>query len=105
MTHAIINTATSPKSNAVVNARDSAINAVHTTMLDPVPDHLKNYNFLNEKRAKYKYPHEFGGYVKQQYLPDSIKDMQFYIPTENGNEKKVKEFMTLVNEEINKKKK
>ena len=98
MTHAIINTATSPKSNAVVIARDSAINAVKTSLLDAVPNHLKNYNFLNEKRAKYKYPHDFGGYVSQQYLPDSIKDKKFYIPTENGNEKKIKEFLSAIKE-------
>ncbi|MBP3631164.1 MAG: hypothetical protein J6J23_06750 [Clostridia bacterium] len=98
MTHAIINTATSPKSNAVVVARDSAIEAVKTSLLDAVPDHLKNYNFMNEKRAKYKYPHDFGGYVAQQYLPDSVKDKKFYHPTENGNEKKIKEFMEAIKE-------
>lgn len=98
LTHAIICTATSPKSNAVVLARDSAINAVKSTATDPVPDHLKNYNFLNEKRAKYKYPHDFGGYVKQQYLPDSLAGTKFYNPTDNGNERKIAEFMNAVQE-------
>ena len=98
LTHAIICTATSPKSNAVVLARDSAINAVKSTVTDPVPDHLKNYNFLNEKRAKYKYPHDFGGYVKQQYLPDSLEGTKFYNPTDNGNERKIAEFMNAVQE-------
>lgn len=98
LTHAIICTATSPKSNAVVKARDSAINAVKSTATDPVPDHLKNYNFLNEKRAKYKYPHDFGGYVKQQYLPDSLAGTKFYNPTDNGNERKIAEFMNAVQE-------
>lgn len=98
LTHAIICTATSPKSNAVVKARDSAINAVKSTVTDPVPDHLKNYNFLNEKRAKYKYPHDFGGYVKQQYLPDSLVGTKFYNPTDNGNERKIAEFMNAVQE-------
>ncbi len=98
MTHAIINTATSPKSNAVVVARDRATEAVHKSNMDRVPDHLKNYNFMKEKRDTYKYPHDYGGYVKQQYLPDSLKDEKFYIPTENGNEKKIKEFMELIKE-------
>lgn len=96
LTHAIICTATSPKSNAVVKARDSVIEAVHKSLTDPVPDHLKNYNFLNEKRAKYKYPHDFGGYVKQQYLPDSLKNSIFYHPTDNGNERKIAEFLDAI---------
>ena len=96
LTHAIICTATSPKSNAVVKARDSVIEAVHKSLTDPVPDHLKNYNFLNEKRAKYKYPHDFGGYVKQQYLPDSLKNSTFYHPTDNGNERKIAEFLDAI---------
>lgn len=98
LTHAIICTATSPKSNAVVQAKDSAISAVKSTVTDPVPDHLKNYNFLNEKRAKYKYPHDFGGYVNQQYLPDSLIGTKFYNPTDNGNERKIAEFMNAVQE-------
>ena len=39
---------------------------------------LKNYEFASkedrENKANYKYPHNYGGYVEQQYLPDSIKD-------------------------------
>jgi len=91
LTHAIIATAVSPKSNSVVLARDAVTEAVKTTKADPVPPHLKNYNFLNEKREKYKYPHSYGGYVEQQYLPDSLKAEKFYNPTENGNERKIKE--------------
>ncbi len=96
LTHAIICIATSPKSNSVIVAKDQAINAVKTTASDPVPDHLKNYNFLNEKRDKYKYPHDFGGYVQQQYLPTSIKDVKFYQPTQNGNERKIAEFLEAI---------
>lgn len=98
MTHAIILTATSPKSNSVVVARDRAISAVKSTQKDAVPGHLKNYNFMDEKRAKYKYPHNFGGYVEQQYLPDSLVNEKFYCPTQNGNEKKVAEFLELSQE-------
>ena len=93
LTHAIINTAVSPKSNTVVATRDAVNDAVKNTPSDPVPAHLKNYNFLNEKRETYKYPHNYGGYVKQQYLPDSLKDEKFYIPTENGNERKISEML------------
>lgn len=100
LTHAIICTATSPKSNAVVLARDSSIDAVHKTESDPVPDHLKNYNFLHEDRAEYKYPHNYGGYVKQTYLPKSLENTKFYNPTENGNERKIKEFMQSIAEAV-----
>lgn len=96
LTHAIIVVATSPKSNSVVEAMESAKQAVKDTYSDPVPDHLKNYNLMKEKRKKYVYPHSKGGYVKQQYLPDSLCGKEFYLPKESGNETKVKEFMELV---------
>ena len=31
------------------------------------------------KKIKYKYPHDFGGYVKQQYMPDNLKDKIYYV--------------------------
>ena len=37
----------------------------------------------------YKYPHDYGGYVKQQYLPDSLKDKVYYTPSGNGFEQEV----------------
>lgn len=96
LTHAIINTAVSPKSNSVVLARDAVNEAVKNTASDPVPNHLKNYNFLNEKRESYKYPHAYGGYIEQQYLPDSLVGQRFFSPTENGNEKKLYEMFNQI---------
>ena len=40
--------------------------------------------------AKYLYPHNFGGYVEQQYLPDSLKDRVYYRPKDVGFESEVK---------------
>ena len=41
----------------------------------------------------YKYPHDYPNhYVEQQYLPDEIKDEKFYIPSENGYEKNIREY-------------
>ena len=102
LTHAIINTALSPKSNSVIVALESVEQAVKESKLDKVPDHLKNYNFLNEKRDTYKYPHSYGGYVQQQYLPDEVKDKVFYTPSENGNERKLKELMQSLKQDNNK---
>ena len=41
--------------------------------------------------AAYKYPHSYGGYVEQQYLPDSLKDRVYYTPSEKGFEQTVRE--------------
>lgn len=90
MSHAIIYICMSPKSNSVINAMHSAQEDVENTFVGGVPNHLKNHNYLNEKRAKYKYPHDFGGFVEQQYLPDEIKDHVYYIPSSNGSEASIK---------------
>ena len=62
---------------------------------DNVPAHLKNYEFASKQdkkqKANYKYPHDYGGYVEQQYLPDKLKGKIYYNPTDNGYEKRVKE--------------
>lgn len=89
LTHAVIYVAMSPKSNSVIVAMHSAADDVEKTFNDAVPGHLKNYNYNNEKRSKYKYPHDYGGYVAQQYLPDEIKDHIYYVPSENGAEKSI----------------
>lgn len=90
LSHAIIYVCMSPKSNSVVVAMAKADEDVEKTYTGPVPDHLKNYNYANERRAKYKYPHDYGGYVQQQYLPDEIKDNVYYTPSSNGAEKSIK---------------
>lgn len=89
LTHAIIYVCMSPKSNSVINAMHSAEKDVEETYNDAVPAHLKNTNYLNEKRDSYKYPHDFGGYVEQQYLPSEIAGHVYYIPSNNGNEKSI----------------
>lgn len=89
LSHAIIYVAMSPKSNSVVTAMHLADEDVEKTYNGAVPPHLKNYNYLNEKREKYKYPHDYGGYIKQQYLPDEIKDHVYYVPSKNGAEKTI----------------
>ena len=62
---------------------------------DQIPAHLKNYEFASKEdkqnKANYKYPHDFGGYVEQQYLPDSLKGKKYYVPKDNGYEKTIKE--------------
>ena len=91
LTEGIIYVAEAPKSNRVVEALYGADNAVKTIKHESVPIYLRDANFKTEKVSGYKYPHDYGGYVEQQYLPDEIKDKVFYEPTVNGFEKVIKE--------------
>lgn len=95
LSEAIIYVCEAEKSNSVVTAMYSAKADARETRDDNIPPYLKDNSFGGaEDKAnskKYKYPHDFGGYVKQQYLPDSLKDKRYYVPGENGYEKEVKE--------------
>ncbi len=97
LTHAIIYVCEAEKSNSVVvalhKAEDDAVNFTD----NKVPSHLKNHPSTNaDGHGKYKYPHDYGGYVKQQYMPDSLKDRIYYSPNKNGREKNLirKKFRT-----------
>lgn len=81
---AIIYVCNAPKSNSVIRAIKLTEEAVEQAN-DNVPLHLKN----KPSGLDYKYPHDYGGYVEQQYLPDSMKDKIFYIPSNNGLEKDI----------------
>lgn len=86
LVNSIIYVCEASKSPSVVDALDKAVELVNKTMDDTVPLHLRDANFKVEKVEGYKYPHSFGGWVEQQYLPDSLKDEQIYIPSKNGRE-------------------
>ena len=86
LTEAIIYVCKAPKSNSVVNTLYSA-DEVSKEGHDNVPFYLRDPNYKVDKISGYKYPHDYGGYIEQQYLPDDIKDMIFYEPGYNGDEK------------------
>lgn len=91
LSHAIVYACTAEKSNSVYLAMEKAGEMAEKFADAQVPFHLRNHPSTNDtKKIKYKYPHNFGGYVKQQYLPDEIKDERFYFPKENGKEKNLK---------------
>ena len=98
LTHAIIYICTAPKSNSVVRARDAVMKTVSESGASYVPLHLRNTEFstLDKSSQPYIYPHDLGGYAKQQYLPDELKDAKFYFPSKNGDEKKIVEFLDYV---------
>lgn len=87
LSHAIIYACEAEKSNSVVVALNKAKFDAENVRDDNVPNHLKNHPSTNGAKTKYKYPHDYGGYVKQQYLPDSLKDKIYYEPSKNGREK------------------
>ncbi len=75
LTQAIIEVCEAPKTNKVVVAMGMAIDDARNHPDDNIPDYLKNHT---EASKKYKYPHDYGGWVEQQYLPDSLKDRDYF---------------------------
>ena len=95
LSEAVIYVCEAEKSNSVVEAMYSAKEDAINVKDDNIPSHLKNYEFASkedkEKKGLYKYPHNYGGYVEQQYLPDSLAGKVYYQPKNNGYEKVIKE--------------
>lgn len=95
LSEAIIYVCEAEKSNSVVMAMDMAGEDAVLVKDDTVPPHLKNavYGSKQDKELSknYKYPHNYGGYVEQQYLPDTLKHKKYYLPSNNGYENKIKE--------------
>ena len=88
LSHAIIYLCEAEKSNSVYMAMSMAEEDAKNAREDQVPNHLKNHPSTNDDgHGKYKYPHNYGGYVAQQYMPDSLKDRVYYKPSTNGKEK------------------
>ena len=75
LTQAIIEVCEAPKTNRVVVAMNMAMDDAKNHPDDNIPDYLKNHT---EASKKYKYPHDYGGWVEQQYLPDSLKDRDYF---------------------------
>mgnify|MGYP001622876003 FL=1 len=95
MSNAIIYVCEAEKSNSAILAMGAAQRAAREVRDDNIPPYLKD-NSYGDRQTKaqsknYKYPHDFGGWVEQQYLPDSLKNAVFYQPKDNGFEKTVKE--------------
>lgn len=88
LSHAIIYICEAEKSNSVLLAKEMAKADAIKYLDAPVPNNLKNHESgYNDKTGLYKYPHDYGGYVKQQYMPKELKDRVYYKPLNNGREK------------------
>lgn len=96
--------ACAPKSNAAYLAIDRAMEMV-SKQKTTVPAHLQDAHYKGSadlgRGIGYKYAHDFPNhYVEQQYLPDEIKDVRFYHPTENGYEGKIRDYFKKIGKEI-----
>jgi putative ATPase len=96
MTQAALYLATAPKSNTALTTYGAAREAIDEKGAQPVPLHLRNAPTPLMKKmgygGGYQYPHDFNGhYVAENYLPDSLRNMRFYKPSESGYEKTIKE--------------
>jgi len=88
--------ASSPKSNASYIGISKAYEDIKNLELYSVPIHLRNSPTSFMKNLgygkEYKYPHDFdNNFTQQDYLPKEIADKQYYHPSENGQEKGLKE--------------
>ena len=98
LSQAVTYVASAPKSNAACLAVFEAQDAIKNTKTMPVPVHLQDSHYKGASKLGhgqgYLYAHDFENhYVEQQYLPDGMEGTEFYRPTENGYEKKIKEHL------------
>lgn len=81
----IVEMALSPKSNTAHVALDEAIQDIENGNVGTIPKHIKT------NAVDYKYPHDYpNSYVVQQYLPDKLKNKEYYHPKTNGYEVNIK---------------
>lgn len=83
LAEATILLATSPKSNSVICAIDSALNDLEEVKVDDIPNHLKDAHYSGAEKlgrgVQYKYPHNYpNNFVKQQYLPNNLVNKIYY---------------------------
>lgn len=104
LSHAVAYIATAPKSNASCVAIEQAMNAVQTTKNVTIPTHLQDAHYKGAAKLGhgdgYKYAHAYkNNYVKQQYLPYELSGTEFYHPSFNGYEQKIRDHMKRIKDE------
>ncbi len=101
LANAVILVATSPKSVSAHDAINAAMDDIERGLTGDIPRQLQNKHFDGEdaevRGQHYLYPHSFPNhYVKQQYLPDVVKNRKYYNFSDNKNEQKFKEYWDVV---------
>ena len=97
LANAVIEMCLASKSNSAYKAFDAAVKAINEGKTGDIPLHLRDAHYAGAAKlghVGYKYPHDtplgsFGGWTNQQYLPDKLKDTEFYKPVIAGEEKKM----------------
>lgn len=89
LANAVIELCLSPKSNSAISAVDEALKDIRSGKIGDVPKHLKDAHYKGAQELGrgigYQYPHDFeNGWVEQQYLPEPLKNKQYYKPKQTG---------------------
>lgn len=98
LSQAVCYVASAPKSNSSYMAINKAMNDVENIRIKQIPPYLKDTHYNGATNLGngigYKYAHNYEkNYVKQQYLPDEIKNNIYYEPSNNGYEKNIKKWL------------
>ena len=97
LAQAIIAVCESPKSNSVVMALDQSVADAEKGGFGPVPAYMRDTHYSGNERVgakgeQYKYPHDYPGhYVQQEYMPPEVRGRRYYIPSDQGQELKLRE--------------
>ncbi|MFS0689826.1 replication-associated recombination protein A [Sporosarcina sp. 179-K 8C2 HS] len=97
LANAVIEMCLASKSNSAYKAVDAAVRAINEGKTGDIPLHLRDTHYTGAAELGhegYRYPHDtpigsFGGWVNQQYLPDKIKQAEYYEPVLAGEEKRL----------------
>jgi putative ATPase len=94
---AVVMVCNAPKSNSAYNAINMAMQDIEKGIVEDIPRQLQNMHYDGEdnpnKGQFYLYPHDYKNhYVKQQYLPDVLKDREYYKYGDNKNEQAFKQY-------------
>lgn len=103
LAEAVILLATSPKSNSAYIAIDAALADLDNRDVGDIPSDMKDVHYGGASKlgrgTGYKYPHAYKNhYVKQQYLPDNIKNASYYEPCDNKMENAIRTYMKQIKE-------
>ncbi|QST02862.1 replication-associated recombination protein A (plasmid) [Pontibacillus sp. ALD_SL1] len=98
LANAVVSLCLAPKSNSSYVALDHALADVENGNVGEIPMHLRDAHYASAKKLGhgegYRYPHDsqvgsFGGWVRQDYLPETLSNRQYYHPKKAGDEAKM----------------
>ncbi len=105
LAEAVIFLAGLPKSNSAICAIDAALGDIRSGNAGEIPPYLRDGHYSGAQKlgraTGYKYPHDYpNSYVKQQYLPDNLKNKKYYVPRSNKLEDGIKSYLEKIKREV-----